>query len=197
MGKVVFDISVSVDGFITGANQRPEEPMGDEGERLHRWAFGKNEADRDVLARANSATGAIIAGWRTYEHSLPWWGGNGPSGEARVPVFVPTRDPQARPAEESVYRFVAGGLTDALDQARQAAGDGNVVVMGGAETGRRYLRAGVVDEILLHVVPVLFGSGTHLFTALADEHIPLEVAEVVDSPAATHIRYRVVTGTRS
>jgi dihydrofolate reductase len=92
MGKVNFDISMSLDGYMTAANQRPEEQMGDGGERLHEWAFGNDERDREVLTSGVEGTGAVIAGRRTYEDSLPWWGADGPTGQARVPVFVVCHD---------------------------------------------------------------------------------------------------------
>src|SRR3712207_6822028 len=90
MSKVIFDISMSLDGFVTAANVRPEEPMGDGGQRLHEWAFGDDERNRELLAEAVHSLGAVIAGRRTYDHSVPWWGADGPTGPARVPVFVVT-----------------------------------------------------------------------------------------------------------
>ena len=88
MGKVSFDISMSLDGFVTAANRRPEEPMGDDGERLHAWAFkSEDERNRKIL-EGGAALGAVIAGRRTYDDSVPWWGPDGPTGPARVPVFV-------------------------------------------------------------------------------------------------------------
>jgi dihydrofolate reductase len=99
MGKVVFDISMSLDGFITAANQRPEQPMGEGGERLHEWAFGNDPRDREVLTGGAAALGAVICGRRTYDDSLPWWGAEGPTGPARVPVFVLSHDVPAEVPE--------------------------------------------------------------------------------------------------
>jgi hypothetical protein len=90
LGKVIFDMSMSLDGFVTGPNVRPEEPNGDGGQRLTEWAFGNDERDREILAESGKSLGAIIAGRRTYDLSVPWWGADGPTGPARVPVFVLT-----------------------------------------------------------------------------------------------------------
>lgn len=192
MGKVIFDISMSLDGFMTASNQRPEEPMGDGGQRLHEWAFGSaDDRDREVLIKGGSATGAIIAGRRTYDTSVPWWGADGPTGPARLPVFVVShRVPEDTP-EGGVYTFV-DGIEAALARAKAAAGTKDVTVMGGADIAQQYIRAGLVDEISIHLVPVLFGSGTRLFEHLGSEHIQLETAEVIATAAATHLRFRVV-----
>jgi dihydrofolate reductase len=194
MGKVVFDISMSLDGFITAAKQRPEEPMGEGGERLHQWAFGDDPRDREVLTGAAAGLGAVIAGRRTYDDSLPWWGADGPTGPARVPVFVLSHDVPADAPDGGVYTFVTGGIERALEQARAAAGDKDVTVMGGADTGQQFVRAGLVDELSIHLVPLLFGSGTRLFEHLGDQHVQLENAGSTQTPAATHLRFRVVRG---
>ncbi len=192
MTKVIFDISMSLDGFVTASNVRPEEPMGDGGQRLHEWAFGEDERNRELLAEAVDAVGAVIAGRRTYDLSVPWWGADGPSGAARVPVFVVTRaEPEAVP-EGGVYTFVTDGIESALEQAKTAAGDKDVAVMGGADIGRQYIRAGLIDDISIHLVPVLLGGGTRMFEHLGREHIELESAGVVQTPQATHLRFRVV-----
>jgi dihydrofolate reductase len=190
--KVIFDVSVSLDGFMTASNVRPEEPLGDGGHRLHDWVMGGSDPSREVLSRGVGAAGAVIAGRRTYDASLPWWGADGPTGPARLPLFVVThRGPEEAPAG-GVYRFVTDGIEPALHQARAAAGDKNVVVMGGATLGQQFIRAGLVDELSVHLVPVLFGSGTRMFDHLGDGHRHLEVTEVVEAPEATHLRYRVV-----
>jgi dihydrofolate reductase len=191
MSKVFFDISMSLDGFMTAANQRPEEPLGEGGQRLHEWAFGDDRRDREVLTRGVAGTGAVIAGRRTYDDSVPWWGADGPTGPDRVPVFVLSHDVPEDTPEGGVYTFVTGGIEPTLEQARAAAGDKDVTVMGGAETGQQFLRAGLVDELSIHLVPVLFGSGTRLFEHLGDQHIQLEPAGTVQTAAATHLRYRV------
>ena len=193
MTKVIFDISMSLDGFMTASNQTPEEPLGDGGERLHEWAFSAADGrSREVLSRGVETAGAVIAGRRTYDDSLPWWGADGPIGAARLPLFVVTHSqPQDVPAG-GVYSFVTDGIHSALQQAKAAAGDKNVVVMGGADMGQQFLRAGLLDEIQIHLVPVLFGSGTRMFEQLGDGHVHLEIAEVIGASEATHLRYRLV-----
>ena len=132
MGKVTFDISMSLDGFMTADNQRPDEPMGDGGLRLVEWAFGDDERDRAVLADGIASIGAVIAGRRTFDDSVPWWGADGPAGAARLPVFVVSHSAPAELPERGVYTFVTDGIESALEQARAAAGDKDVTVMGGA-----------------------------------------------------------------
>ena len=195
MGKVVFDISMSLDGFMTAANRRPEEPMGDGGERLHEWAFGGDPRDREVLTGGVASIGAVIAGRRTYDDSVPWWGADGPTGPARVPVFVISHDVPEETPEGGVYTFVTGGIERALQQAKATAREKGVTVMGGADTGQQYLRAGLLDELSIHLIPVLFGSGTRMFDHLDDRHVELEPGETIQTPAATHLRYRVVRKT--
>ena len=195
MSKVVFDISMSLDGFMTASNQRPDEPLGHGGERLHAWAMGAvsghDDRNREFLDEAISDLGASIAGRRTYDDSLPWWGADGPSGPARRPLFVVTHDEPTESPEDGVYTFVTDGIDSALEQARAAAGDKTVTIMGGASLGQQYIAAGLVDEISIHLVPVLFGSGTTMFEHLGNQHIQLEPVHILDTPAATHLRYRV------
>jgi dihydrofolate reductase len=191
MGKVIFDISISLDGFMSAANPRPEEPMGDGGERLHEWAFGDDERDREVLMSGVRGNGAVIAGRRTYEMAVPWWGADGPTGPARVPAFVLCHEVPADPPEGGVYTFVTDGIERALEQARKVAGEKDVIVMGGAETGQQYLRAGLLDELSIHLVPVLFGSGTRMFENLGDEHLQLANGGSIQTSAATHLRFRI------
>ena len=191
MSKVVFDISLSLDGFMTAANRRPEQPMGDGGLRLVEWAFGDDKRDRAVLADGIASIGAVIAGRRTYDDSLPWWGADGPTGDGRLPVFIVSHNvPDETPAG-GVYTFVTGGIESVLEQARAAAGDKGVTVMGGAQTGQQFLAAGVVDELSLHVVPVLLGTGTRMFENLGEAHIALEPLATIQTPRATHLRLRI------
>ena len=191
MTKVIFDISMSLDGFVTASNVRPEEPMGDGGQRLHEWAFGEDERNRELLTESMNFVGAIVAGRRTYDISVGWWGADGPAGPARVPVFVVTHAEPEEAPEGGVYTFVTGGIESALEEAKAAAGDKYVAVMG-AEIGQQFIRTGLVDEISIHLVPVLFGSGTRLFEHLGKEHIQLETTGVIETPEATHLRFRVV-----
>jgi dihydrofolate reductase len=192
VGKVIFDISMSLDGFMTAANRRPEEPMGDGGLRLVDWAIGGDEFNQRYLEQAIGRLGATICGRTTYDTSLPWWGADGPSGEARRPVFVVTHEAPAEAPEDGVYTFVTDGIRAALDQAQAAAGEDDVTVMGGADTGRQYIGAGLVDEVSIHLVPVLFGDGTRMFEGLEGGHLRLEPIDVVDTPSATHLRFRII-----
>ena len=190
MGKVVYDISMSLDGFITAAGQTPLEPMGAGGQRLHDWAFGDDERDREVLSTGLAGTGAVITGRRNYTDALPWWGADGPTGPARLPIVVLCHQiPADPPPPGGVYTFVTGGVEQALKQAREAAGDKDVTVMGGAETGRQFLAAGLVDEISIHLVPVVLGGGTPMFTG----GLPVELENIssLQTAAATHLRFRV------
>ncbi|HEU4354113.1 MAG TPA: dihydrofolate reductase family protein [Actinomycetota bacterium] len=189
MGIVIYDKSMSLDGFIAGANMRLEAGLGDDGERLHEWAF-QDEAGIELIQREVAQLGAVICGRTTYDMSIPHWGADGPTGPARVPLFVLTHGVPDDVPEDGVYTFV-DDLETALARARETAGDKNISVMG-ADVGRQFLDAGAVDEISLHLVPVLFGSGTPLFGEGVDEHVTLEFAGVSESPHATHLRYRVV-----
>jgi dihydrofolate reductase len=189
MSKVFFDISMSLDGFMTAANRGPEEPMGDGGLKLVDWAFGGDERDRAVLTDGIAGTGAVIAGRRTYNDSLPWWGADGPTGDARLPVFVVSHSTPDDVPEGGVYTFI-NGIVPALEEARTAAGDKDVTVMGGAETGRQYIEAGLVDELSIHLIPVLFGSGTRMFEQVGDEHLQFEPVNTIQTKAAVHLRMR-------
>ena len=188
MSRVVFDISLSLDGFITAAPQTAEEPLGPGGEQLHGWLV-----DRAYLERAVAGLGAVITGRTNYDHAVPFWGADGPAGDARRPVFVLTHqppDPDTVP-DGGVYTFVTDGLESALDQARAVAEGRTITVMGGADIGRQFIAAGLVDELSLHVAPLLFGSGTAMFEGLDIGHVQLELLDCVSMPETVHLRYRV------
>jgi len=191
MGKVIYDISMSLDGFITAANVRPEAGLGDDGERLHDWAF--NSADprnRELLAKGASL-GAIISGRHNYDLAVPYWQADGPTGDARVPTVVVSHTvPQDIPAG-GVYRF-ADGIEAALEEAQKAAGDKEIAIMGGGNIAAQFIELGLVDEISSHLVPVLFGSGIRLFEHLGSEHVPLETLEVIETKEAIHLRFRLI-----
>jgi dihydrofolate reductase len=189
VGIVIYDKSMSLDGYIAGANMRVEAGLGDDGERLHDWAF-QDEAGKELIEREIGHLGAVICGRRTYDMSIPHWGTDGPTSEARVPVFVLSHGVPDDVPEGGVYTFV-DDLETALGRARETAGDKNISVMG-ADTGRQCIDAGVIDEISVHVVPVLFGSGTPMFGPGVDRHVTLEFVGSSESPHATHLRYRVV-----
>jgi dihydrofolate reductase len=190
MSYVIYDKSMSLDGFIAGANMRVEAGLGDDGERLHDWAF-QDEAGKALIEDEVAKLGAVICGRTTYDMSIQHWGGEGPTGPARVPLFVLSHSVPDEVPEGGVYTF-AGDLGTAFERAREAAGEKNISVMG-ADVGRQALRAGLVDMISVHLVPVLFGTGTRMFEDDGvDEHVTLELVEVTGSPHATHLRYRVV-----
>jgi dihydrofolate reductase len=191
MTNVVCDISISLDGFMTAAGQSPDEPMGADGLRLVDWALDGGERDRRIIPEGLAQTGAVIAGRRTYDTSIPWWGADGPTGEARLPVFVVSHREAEDVPENGVYRFV-DGIEPALGAAKDAAGDKGVTVMGGADIGQQYLRANLIDDLSLHVVPVLFGSGTRMYDAATAVHRPEELLSVVQGEKALHLRARIV-----
>jgi dihydrofolate reductase len=203
VGKVKVDISTSLDGFITGPDDRPGQELGEGGEQLHEWGFGlagwrnrhgleggETGPDDDVLEEASSNVGAIVMGPRMFDLGEGPWGDDPPF---RVPVFVVTHRAGDTLEKEggTTFTFVTDGVESALDRAREAAGDKNISVAGGAETVQQLVAAGLVDEIQLHVAPLFLGRGKRLFDQLGKE-IELERMRVVDSPAVTHLKYRVV-----
>jgi dihydrofolate reductase len=190
---VVFDISMSLDGYMRAANPTSDEPLGVDGECLHDWAFsGASDLDREVLAEGLRTTGAVVAGRRTYDDSLPFWGPDGPTGSARLPVIVVSHTVPSDAPEGGVYTFV-DGIDAALAAAKRTAGDKDVTVMGGADIGQQYIRAGLVDELSLHIVPLLFGAGLRMFEHLGGEHRRLEIVSTVATPSAIHLRLRAAS----
>ena len=189
MSAVRFEISMSLDGYVTASGVRPDEPMGDGGQVLHEWAFGDDDRGRDVHADSQETVGASIAGRRTYDLSIPWWGANGPGFEERTPTIIVSHSEPDNVPEGGVYTFV-GSPEDAVATATAIAGDKDIDVFS-ASIGGQLLRAGLVDEVRVHVVPVLLGSGTRLLDDAAG-HIRLQLTSVVEESKATHLRYRVV-----
>lgn len=190
MGKIVYDMSMSLDGYVTALGQTAEEPLGAGGERLHEWAFpGTDARSAELMEQNGRALGAMITGRRTYDESLPWWGEEGPSGAQRLPLFILTHRTDPPPASD-VYTFVTDGVDAVVARARAVAGDANIAVSGVA-TGRQLIQAGYVDELWIHVVPILFGGGMRLFDQLSGDHVELELVEGVPTPLATHLRYSV------
>jgi dihydrofolate reductase len=192
MATVVLDLSVSLDGFIAGPDDRLG---GEDGEQLHRWLWERGRMDGpDGLTKqgGSSATiGAMLTGRRTYD-LMDGWGGNHPV--AGAPVFVIThRDaPVAVPEGPTAFTFVTDGAERAVALARAAAGDKSVYVIGGAGLADTLLRAHLLDEIRLHIVPVLLRDGVRLFGAYGGGQIDLKQVEVISEPEVTHLRYRVV-----
>jgi dihydrofolate reductase len=202
MGQVVFEISMSLDGFIAGPNDRPGLGLGEGGERLHQWAYdlaswrerhglagGQTNRDAELLDEALRNTGASIVGRRMFDNA-EGWGDNPPFD---MPVFVLThqaREPLVKGG--TTFTFVTDGIENALAQARAAAGAKNVAIGGGANVAQQYLKAGLLDEFEIHLVPILLGGGIRLFDHLGDAQIELERMRVIDSPSVTHLRFRVV-----
>src|SRR5262245_21186829 len=191
MPKVIFDMSMSLDGYATASGVRPEEPMGDGGQQLHQWALGTDDQrSAEVLAESTHRVGATIAGRRTYDLSVPWWGPDGPSDAARTPLFVAShRQPEQVP-EGGVYTFVSSP-EQALEQAR-VAGAKDVDIMG-ADIGQQLLRARV-DDLHVHLVPVLWRR--HLLVR-ASRRRPHPAGDIPGDRGgtATHLQYAVVKRT--
>ena len=201
-GRVIADITITADGYVAGPNQSEERPFGQDGgdgwgDKLHAWMFDnpqENQAEVQQLA----APGAVIMGRNMYgpvrgdwdRQWNGWWGDNPPF---HAPVYVlthHTRDPQPM-AGGTTYHFITDGIQAALKQAREAAGDSDISILGGADTINQYLTAGLVDELRLHIVPLTLGAGARLF-----EGVPPLTLEQVHSRAATavtHVTYRVQT----
>ena len=190
MSKVVLDMSMSLDGFVRASNATPEQPLGEGGEKLHEWVFGGDDRARELLERSMSERGAGICGRNTYDDSVRWWGADGPTSEKRLPVFVVTHEAPAERAEGGVYTFVTDGIESAVERAKAVSGD-KYVGVSGAQVGQQLIRAGLVDEISIHLAPVLFGSGTRMFDHLGNKHIELELIEVMETAAAAHLRFRI------
>jgi dihydrofolate reductase len=214
MSKLRFNISMSLDGYVAGPNQSRDEPLGVGGEDLHDWvvrtrAFkamsgnpdeGETGLDNDRASAWAQTYGATIMGRNMFgpirgdwgaEEWKGWWGDNPPY---HSPVFVLTHHPHEPIQMQggTTFYFVTQGPEEALEQARDAAGARDMNIGGGAATAQQYLRAGLVDELSIHLIPVLFGGGTRMFDHLGSEHIQLEHLGSVQTAAATHLRYRIV-----
>jgi dihydrofolate reductase len=188
MAPVVSDMSMSLDGYVTGPNDSRDNPFGDGAGTLHDWIFdAATDADRALLDEAVEGTGAVVMGRKSFDKCVEMWGDQGPM--AGAPVFVVTHN---APAERHppCYTFVTDGVASALKQAKDLAGD-KTVGLHGATVLQQALPLGLVDEIVVHVIPILIGGGTRLFDAL-DSAVTLERTDAVTTPAATHLRFRVV-----
>jgi len=189
MARVICDMSMSLDGYVTGPNDSRERPFGDGADSLHDWLF-KNPTDEEkALLAAIEGTGAIVMGRKSFDKNEGdgGWGDGGPLGD--TPVFVVTHHAPTK-THPSVYTFVTDGVKSAIEQAKAAAGD-KVVGLHGATVMQQGLPLGLVDEIHVHIVPLLIGGGTRLFETLPSG-IKLERVGAFSTPAATHFRFRVV-----
>ncbi len=192
MTTVHFDISMSLDGFITGPGEGVEKPLGDDDGRLHDWMFGaQTDADAEVLDELYARTGAILMGRQMFDVGVEPWGD--PPPFRGLPVFVLTREArEPLPMRGgTTYTFVTGGIEDGLEQAKAAAGEKDVGIWGGAKIIQQYLEAGLLDEMQIHLIPVLLGDGVRLFENLGPERIELEAARTIETPAAKHLRFTV------
>ena len=213
MGKVVADITMTLDGYVAAPNASLEHPLGEGGERIHEWMYGlesfrkqhdeeggEANADSDVLEKAFMATGATIMGrkmfsggsgtWEKDPNADGWWGDDPPF---KGPVFVLTHHPRETVQKQggTSFTFVTDGIESALAKAREAAGDKDVGIGGGADTIQQFLAAGLLDELQIHFAPLLLGGGTRLFGEMGGELPRLEPIRVLDSPAVTHVKYRI------
>ncbi len=209
---VFIDISMSLDGYVAGPNQTLEEPLGRGGEQLHEWVVrleawrkphgqegGETGPDGELFSAQVDRIGAVIMGrrmfsggsgpWESDPNADAWWGDNPPF---HVPVFVLTHH-EREPVEKeggTTFTFVTDGFESALEQARAAAGDKDVSIAGGAEAAQQALRAGVVDDLTLHIAPILLGGGASLFGGVGTD-LELTLTNVLEGPHATHLQYAV------
>ena len=190
MGKVIVSKSMSLDGFVAGPNVSVESPMGEGGLRLHDWFLNApaGSANAEMMRESSAAIGAVVLGKRTFDIGVGLW----EDTPFPVPTFVLTHEPRADRVEKSgTFVFVTDGLASALAKAQAAAGDRNIVLMG-AETSNQYLKAGLVDEIHVTVIPVLLGRGARLFEDIGTKPVELAYTMVRESAGVTHLRLRVV-----
>jgi dihydrofolate reductase len=211
MSKLRFEISISLDGYAAGPNQSEEHPLGEGGEQLHEWVVklaawreshgregGDVNASTPLMEESLSGVGAVIMGRNMFGGGPgpwgedPWQGWWGEEPPFRGPVFVLTHH-EREPLRlgETTFTFVTDGIESGLEQAREAAGDLDVTIGGGAEIAQQYLSAGLVDQMQLNVAPILLGDGTRLFDGGAGAGLDLKPTLVVDTPDVTHMRYRV------
>jgi len=192
MGKVLLEMSMSLDGYVAGPGVNPDEPMGRGGEALHDWMFaGKSAADvRSFQTDKFRGVGAVIVGRRMADLGIGPWGENPPF---HAPVFVVTHRPAETIHKEggTSYVFVTDGIEHALDRARDSAGSDDVLVQGGAEIAYQYLQLGAVDEFHLQLVPIVLGDGTRLFGDGRLPHLRLMPVAAETTPRVTHLTYAV------
>jgi dihydrofolate reductase len=194
MSNVVLDMTMSLDGFIAGPDDDVKEP-------LHNWLFNgdvpstvgdyfhTSKESAAVFDNLAKTSGAIVAGRRTYDITSGW---NGSHPFPGLPMFVVSADiPKTVPQGSTSFTFVTDGVESAIRQAKQAAGHKNVYLLGGASIAQQCIKAGLVDEVTIHLVPILLCGGIRLFENLGQDYIRLEQTEVVRAPGVTHLRFRV------
>ena len=211
MTNLRFNITVSLDGYVAGPNQSVANPLGEGGEKLHQWAFGTRnfrkmhgmdggttDADDAIIAETFQNIGATIMGRHMFGGGDsawgddPWRGWWGEDPPYHTPVFVLTH--HARNALEmqggTTFHFVTGGIREALERARKAAQGKDISLGGGADVAQQYLKAGLIDQMEIHVVPVMLGDGARLFDKTDGYQTAYQCDRIVSSPSVTHYRYR-------
>jgi dihydrofolate reductase len=213
MSEVKAQLSMSLDGYVAGPNPSLEEPLGERGEDLHEWLIatsvwrkahgregGETGIDDEVAKELEGGYGAHVMGrkmfsggsgpWEDDPRSSGWWGDEPPYGHQ---VFVLTHhEREPLPLGKTTFNFVTEGIETALDRAREAAGDENVLIAGGADVVQQALRGGLLDELFINVAPMLLGGGTRLLDNVGDTPPGLERAQVIESPSGVvHLRYRI------
>ena len=198
MSRVRCTPAISLDGFMAGPEQTEENPLGIGGERLHEWMFAEPMEPADAAVREEffDGVGAYIMGRNMFgpvrgdwdRDWRGWWGDEPPY---HAPVFVLTHHPRDPVPMEggTTFHFVTDGIEAALERARAAADGGDVLISGGASCIRQYLAAGLIDELHLHIAPVLLGAGERPLDGVGD--LELTPVDVIASPAVTHVKYRV------
>jgi dihydrofolate reductase len=186
MGNVVIDMSMSLDGFIAAPDDNPRQGLGEDGMRLHNWAFDDPAVFERLYGKYIQETGAVIMGRRSYDNSIEAWGGKGPLGD--VQCFVVTHRALAPP--DPVFAVVTEGIEPALARAQRAAGEKRIGLMG-ANLDQQFLAAGLVDEIRIHLIDVLLGGGRRLFDHLP-HRVELERTGLSETGGVTHLEYRVL-----
>jgi dihydrofolate reductase len=194
MGIVFFDVSMSLDGFIAGPNDGPGNGLGDGGSVLHEWIWsGKDPTGKKMVYEAMKTLGAVVMGRRTFNIIDGPNGWVAPDGTAfALPVFVPTHEAKDTVTKgKTKFTFVTDGVESAIKEAQKVAGDKNISVMG-ANTFQQCIKTGLLDEMQIHLVPVLLGGGVRLFDNLGSEHIELKKTSVVESVNVTHLKFRII-----
>ena len=193
MQKVTSEISMSLDGFITDPRASIGTPLeGNDPGRLHDWRFdAKTDADAAIVDEIYASTGAVVLGRRMFDAGFEPWGDPPPFG---MPVFVVTHEErEPLPMQGgTTYTFVTDGIEAALEMARAAAGDKDVGIWGGASIIRQYLSAGLLDEMQIHLIPVLLGGGVRLFEDLDPAGLELRRGSSIETPGATHLRFETL-----
>src|SRR5438874_7590780 len=211
MARLTLEITMSLDGFGAGPNQALEQPLGEGGERLHEWAYGlaawrephglsggETNSDSELVEEQLRRTGAVVMGrrmfsgghgpWEDDPNADGWWGDDPPF---HVPVFILTHHPRETVVKQggTTFTFVTDGIESALEQARTAAGDKDVQLSGGADVVQQYLKAGLIDELHIHVAPLLLGAGVRLFDDLGTGPIGLQPTSVREGRSVVHLGF--------